>query len=149
MREIRGDIWEQPADAIVIPINWTTRSDGTAVMGAGVAKQAAARFPRLSFHLGRCIRQHPDLPHVLAFPVRDDLDVACFPTKRHWRGKSRIEDVRVGLEDFVVQVKERRIASVAMPALGCGLGGLRWEDVRPLIVAACEAIPEVRVRLYR
>ena len=71
-----------------------------------------------------------------------------FPTKRHWRGASTLADVKSGLVDLVGQVERRGIRSIAIPALGCGLGGLRWEDVRPAIVEACERWPAVRYVLF-
>ena len=53
-----------------------------------------------------------------------------FPTKRHWRGKSRIEDIESGLEALVQEILKRRIGSIAVPPLGSGLGGLDWHQVR-------------------
>jgi O-acetyl-ADP-ribose deacetylase (regulator of RNase III) len=49
--------------------------------------------------------------------------VVNFPTKRHWRGKSRIEDIEAGLVALVQEVKERGVSSIAIPPLGCGGGG--------------------------
>ena len=71
-----------------------------------------------------------------------------FPTKRHWRGKSRIQDIRDGLAALVDEVRERNIASIAIPPLGCGNGGLEWSVIRPLIVAAFQSLPDVHVDLY-
>jgi O-acetyl-ADP-ribose deacetylase (regulator of RNase III) len=71
-----------------------------------------------------------------------------FPTKRHWREKSRIEDIASGLKALVEDVKRLGIRSIAIPALGCGNGGLDWEDVAPLIDKAFEALPEVTVLLF-
>jgi len=74
--------------------------------------------------------------------------IVNFPTKRHWRGASRIDDIRSGLVDLIDQVKERSITSIAVPALGCGLGSLDWAEVKPLIVEGCAAISATRVFLY-
>jgi O-acetyl-ADP-ribose deacetylase (regulator of RNase III) len=71
-----------------------------------------------------------------------------FPTKRHWKGKSRIEDIDAGLIDLVRVIKDRKILSIAIPPLGSGLGGLNWSDVRPRIVAALEAVPDVTAIVY-
>ena len=71
-----------------------------------------------------------------------------FPTKRHWRGKSRIEDIDAGLITLVEEVRQRGIRSIAIPPLGCGLGGLDWNEVRPRIEAAFASLPEVEVHLY-
>lgn len=59
-----------------------------------------------------------------------------FPTKRHWRGKSRMADIESGLKSLVREISSRGIRSVAIPPLGSGLGGLHWADVRPKIEAA-------------
>jgi O-acetyl-ADP-ribose deacetylase (regulator of RNase III) len=71
-----------------------------------------------------------------------------FPTKDHWKAKSRIEDIEAGLLDLVRQVSGLGIRSIAIPPLGSGYGGLDWSEVRPRIVAAFEASPEVRVLVF-
>ncbi|HYR30116.1 MAG TPA: macro domain-containing protein, partial [Thermoanaerobaculia bacterium] len=71
-----------------------------------------------------------------------------FPTKRHWRGGSRIADVEAGLADLTATVQRLGIRSIAIPPLGCGNGGLDWRDVRPRIEAAFASLPDVRVLLY-
>ncbi|MCX7172162.1 MAG: macro domain-containing protein [Proteobacteria bacterium] len=71
-----------------------------------------------------------------------------FPTKDHWRGKSRIEFIRDGLQDLIVQVRRLKIRSLAIPPLGCGNGGLDWAEVRPLIESAFADLPEVEARLF-
>lgn len=71
-----------------------------------------------------------------------------FPTKGHWRAKSRIEDIVAGLEDLIAKVKQLGIKSIAVPPLGCGYGGLDWRDVEPLIAQAFDSLPEVDVKLY-
>ena len=71
-----------------------------------------------------------------------------FPTKRHWKDKSRIEDIKLGLADLIDVVRQHQIGSIAIPALGCGLGGLHWQEVKPLIVKAFQSVPEVTVLLF-
>jgi O-acetyl-ADP-ribose deacetylase (regulator of RNase III) len=74
--------------------------------------------------------------------------VVNFPTKRHWRAGSRIEDVQSGLDDLVRVLRDLHINSVAIPPLGCGNGGLDWNDVRPLIERAFADVPDVRAVVY-
>ena len=74
--------------------------------------------------------------------------IVNFPTKGHWREPSRIEFVRDGLGDLVAQIQNLRIRSIAIPALGCGNGGLDWSDVRPLIELAFAPLTDVEVRLF-
>ncbi|WJQ13740.1 macro domain-containing protein [Geobacillus stearothermophilus] len=71
-----------------------------------------------------------------------------FPTKRHWKNKSRMEDIELGLADLIKVVKELNIKSIAIPPLGCGNGGLKWAEVRPKIEAAFKHLKEVEVHLY-
>lgn len=71
-----------------------------------------------------------------------------FPTKRHWREQSRIEYIESGLQSLVEAVEQYEIKSIAMPALGCGLGGLDYTEVKPLIEQAFVNLPKVEVLLF-
>ncbi len=71
-----------------------------------------------------------------------------FPTKDHWRNGSRMQYIEDGLQDLVRQIRMRGIRSVAVPALGCDLGGLDWAQVRPRIEAALGALEGVRVIVF-
>ncbi len=71
-----------------------------------------------------------------------------FPTKRHWRGSSRIEDIDTGLAALVADVRRLGIKSIAVPPLECGLGGLDWAAVRPRIEHAFTALRDVTVLLF-
>ncbi len=71
-----------------------------------------------------------------------------FPTKGHWRSNSKLADVQVGLGDLVRIIDELSIRSIAVPPLGCGLGGLDWNEVRPLIVSALDPITTLDAHLY-
>lgn len=73
-----------------------------------------------------------------------------FPTKRHWRSRSQLSDIEVGLDDLVRVVRDRAITSIAIPPLGCGHGGLDWSDVEPVIRSKLAPIrPATRVVLFR
>ena len=74
--------------------------------------------------------------------------IVNFPTKGHWRDGSRLTDIEAGLTDLVTKGRALRIRSIAIPPLGCGLGGLDWNEVRPRIEAAFANLPDVRVQLY-
>lgn len=79
----------------------------------------------------------------------DPQYIINFPTKRHWKGKSRIEDIESGLKALIQEVERHKIKSIAIPALGSGLGGLDWNHVRPMIERAFEGLSgHVRVLLY-
>lgn len=132
MREVEGDLIEYPADAIVIPVNWTAKRNGDAVMGAGVAKQAAVRWPWLPVRLGACIGYAGGVS-VRAFPT-DGLWVVAFPTKRDWRIASDMALIEGLLPSLLRLTEHYGWRTVALPRLGCGLGGLDWErQVRPAL----------------
>jgi hypothetical protein len=71
-----------------------------------------------------------------------------FPTKRHWRDLSRLEDIESGLCHLVQIVHDRQIASLAVPALGCGLGGLEWETVHSRILHALSHLTGVNILVF-
>jgi O-acetyl-ADP-ribose deacetylase (regulator of RNase III) len=71
-----------------------------------------------------------------------------FPTKRHWRGKSRMEDIDSGLRALAVEILKRGINSIAIPPLGSGLGGLDWSDVRPRIENTLRGFNDLRVVIF-
>ncbi|MCZ6674174.1 MAG: macro domain-containing protein, partial [Verrucomicrobia bacterium] len=71
-----------------------------------------------------------------------------FPTKRHWRGKSRMEDIESGLAALVEDIQRLEIKSIAIPPLGSGLGGLNWSEVREQIESAVGSLLDVEVRIY-
>lgn len=136
MREVVGDLSTYPCDAIVVPINWTLRTDGTAVMGAGVAKVAAERWPWLPEALGNQIRR-PVGPAVVCFQATTTdgrlLHLLLVPTKHDWRQPSTVALVEWGAKRLVDIVDRHGWRTVALPRLGCGRGGLRWADVRPVL----------------
>ena len=74
--------------------------------------------------------------------------IVNFPTKNHWHGQSRIEDIESGLQSLVEAIEQYEIKSMAMPALGCGLGGLDYAEVKFLIDKAFVDLVSVEVLLF-
>lgn len=141
-----GNLLEADAEALVNPVNCV------GVMGKGLALHFKEVFPE-NFHVyERACRAGEVKPgHMLIVPTgasHGPKYIVNFPTKRHWRGSSRIEDIDAGLGALVPEIRRLGITSIAVPPLGCGLGGLRWEDVRPRIEAALGQLSGVRVLLF-
>ena len=141
-----GDILAEPAEALVNTVNCV------GVMGRGIALQFRNAFPdNFRAYEAACKRGEVRPGRMFVF-AREALDpprwIINFPTKRHWRGRSRIEDIEAGLAALVEEIRARAIRSIAIPPLGCGLGGLDWAEVRPRIEAALAALPEVEVALF-
>ena len=143
----QGDLLRQDdVDAIVNTVNCV------GVMGKGIALQFKNKWPaNYSAYETACKARQVRPGAMFVFDsgglVKPNY-IINFPTKDHWRGKSRVEFIREGLVDLVAQVKRLGIRSIAIPPLGCGNGGLEWDAVRPLIEQAFAALPDVEVRLF-
>ena len=142
----QGDILKADTEALVNTVNCV------GIMGRGIALQFSKAFPANSRAYEAACRHGEFQPgrmfvfdtHQLTLPKY----IINFPTKRHWKGKSRLADIESGLVSLVAEIKRLRIRSIAVPPLGCGLGGLRWNQVRPLIEKALAAVPQVQVQLF-
>ncbi|MCO5173182.1 MAG: macro domain-containing protein [Trueperaceae bacterium] len=141
-----GDILRSEADALVNTVNCV------GVMGRGVALQFKNAFPEnFKTYKDACKREAVQPGRMFVFEtgqLTPPRFIVNFPTKRHWRGKSRIEDIESGLVDLVRVIRERDIRSIAIPPLGAGLGGLDWNEVRPRIELALANLGDVHVFLY-
>jgi O-acetyl-ADP-ribose deacetylase (regulator of RNase III) len=146
IEEGHGNLLTADVEALVNTVNTV------GVMGKGIALQFKRVYPA-NFRVYRdaCATGKVRMGQVWTFdnavlgPRRYILN---FPTKEHWRSSSRLEDVAAGLESLIDAVNERGITSLAIPALGCGNGGLQWSDVRPLIERACARMPDVRILIF-
>ncbi|MFD5936514.1 macro domain-containing protein [Streptomyces sp. NPDC060333] len=146
IQEMQGNLLEADAEAIVNTVNTV------GVMGKGIALQIKQAFPEnYKQYKAACDIGGVKIGEIFvhdAHHLGPRRYVLNFPTKRHWRGKSRVEDIEAGLDALVDVVRKYGIESIAIPALGCGNGGLDWEEVRPLIYAAFESVSEVKVLLF-
>jgi len=141
-----GDILLADAEALVNTVNCV------GVMGRGIALQFRKAYPEnFKVYEAACARADVRPGKMLVFEtglLTGPRYIINFPTKRHWKGKSKTEDIDAGLPALVQEIEARGIRSVAVPPLGCGLGGLDWNKVRPKIVRAFAELPEVRVVLF-
>lgn len=146
IRSAKGDLLSAGVEALVNTVNTV------GVMGKGIALQFKQAFPKnFVAYEAACKRGEVALGKMFVFStgtLHNPRFIINFPTKRHWKGKSKIEDIECGLKDLIAIVKRERIRSIAVPPLGCGNGGLDWERVRPLIEQAFSAAPEVEVELF-
>lgn len=142
----QGNLLEAKAEALVNTVNCI------GVMGKGIALQFKQVFPEnFKQYKQACDRgevQPGRMLTVATGALFNPRYIINFPTKRHWRGKSRLEDIEVGLEALVAEVQCLGIQSIAIPPLGCGNGGLDWAVVKPLIVDAFADLPTVAVLIF-
>jgi O-acetyl-ADP-ribose deacetylase (regulator of RNase III) len=142
----QGDILQADAQALVNTVNCV------GVMGRGIALQFKRAYPEnFKFYTAACTRNEVRPGKMLTFATGAMVNprfIVNFPTKRHWRGDSRIEDIESGLVDLVHEISRLGIQSIAIPPLGAGLGGLDWNAVRPMIELAMQALPDVAVQIF-
>lgn len=141
-----GDILSADAEALVNTVNCV------GISGRGIALQFRKSFPdNFKVYAAACKRGEVQPGHMFVFEtgrLTNPRYIINFPTKRHWRGNSRLGDIELGLQDLVRQVRDRGIHSIAIPPLGSGLGGLQWSEVRPRIEEALSDLADVRVTLF-
>jgi O-acetyl-ADP-ribose deacetylase (regulator of RNase III) len=143
---VEGNLLEADAGALVNTVN----TEG--VMGKGIALQFSKKFPEMYAAYRAACKAGEVRPGRMHVFERGEMFqpryVINFPTKRDWRSPSRLGDIEAGLAALVEEIRNRRIRSVALPALGCGNGGLNWKDVLPLIKAALEPLKDVRALVF-
>ena len=141
-----GNILEEEAEALVNTVNCV------GVMGRGVALQFKRAFPEnFKEYAVRCKRNEVQPGRMLVFETGAMFTpryIINFPTKRHWRGKSRIEDIESGLCSLAEEIQSRSIRSIAIPPLGSGLGGLSWTEVRGRLEEALSGLEDVRIVVF-
>lgn len=141
-----GDILGADAEALVNTVNCV------GIMGRGIALQFKNTYPaNFVEYEAACAGGQVQPGRMFVFEtgrLTNPRYIINFPTKRHWRGKSRIEDIEAGLKALRSEIEKRDIRSIAIPPLGSGLGGLNWADVRPRIEKALSGLNDVRVIIY-
>lgn len=138
-----GDLLKADVDALVNAVNTV------GVMGRGIALQFKTAFPdNFRAYKSACDsgEVRPGKVHIVR--LDSGLVVVNFPTKTDWRKPSKLDYIRDGLVDLVAQVQQLGIRSIAVPALGCGNGGLDWMEVKPLIENSFSGLPDVKVMLF-
>ncbi|NJO81854.1 MAG: macro domain-containing protein [Blastochloris sp.] len=141
-----GDILSEDVAALVNTVNCV------GVMGRGIALQFKKAFPEnFKAYASACRHEEVQPGQMFVFEtgqLTNPRYIINFPTKRHWRGKSRIEDIEAGLKALVDTVHQYNIRSIAIPPLGSGLGGLDWSEVRSHIEAILQPLNDVHVIVY-
>lgn len=141
----KGDLLKADVEALVNTVN----TEG--VMGKGIALQFREAYSdnfRAYRDACKAGRLQPGQMFIHYNSLNNPRYIINFPTKRQWRSKSNLEDIKAGLQALVNDVRRLGIKSVAVPPLGCGLGGLSWIEVQWLMRLAFEQLPEVHWLVY-
>ncbi len=143
---ISGDILTADTEALVNTVNCV------GIMGRGIALQFKNAFPEnYKAYVRACDLNEVQPGRMFVYQnnrLHEPKYIINFPTKRHWKEKSRLADIDSGLVALKNEILTRGIKSIAVPPLGSGLGGLNWADVKPRIEASLSNIPDLRVVVY-
>lgn len=142
----QGNLLEEKAEALVNTVNCV------GVMGKGIALQFKQAFPENFKQYKKACDAQTVQPGKMFIVSTGSLlfprYIINFPTKRHWKGKSKLEDIQSGLKALVEEVRQYGIRSIAIPPLGCGNGGLDWSVIKPMIVKAFDDLSDVQVVIF-
>lgn len=144
IKYVNDDLFESQAKVLVNTVNTV------GVMGKGIAKEFKRQYPKMfEEYLRKCANGSLDIGKLWLHETSHKW-ILNFPTKEHWRSKSKVEHIKAGLEEFVKIYTSERIESIAFPMLGCGNGGLDWENqVKPLMEEYLEPLPiDIYIHLY-
>lgn len=136
-----GNIFDSDCYALVNPVNCV------GVMGAGLAAQFRNRYPEMFWDYQEVCSLGLLKPGLIHSYDENNKLIINFPTKDHWKDKSLIQYIDSGLETLIGYVQRNKVDSIAIPPLGCGLGGLDWKVVKPKIENAANKM-NIRVVIY-
>jgi O-acetyl-ADP-ribose deacetylase (regulator of RNase III) len=128
-----GDIFSRTTHALVNPVNTV------GVMGKGLALAFKKKYPHnFNCYQEACQMKKLDVGQILVVEDQDlfgPRTIVNFPTKRDWKNPSEYAYIESGLRELAAWLDHSRkeIQSIAIPALGCGLGGLEWIKVKKMI----------------
>lgn len=133
---VTGNIFESQAECLVNTVN----CEG--YMGKGIAYQFKLRYPENNRDYVRACKSGELHIGTIHYYMEDGKWIVNFPTKDKWREKSRMSFVEVGLDRLIEFIVDRKLTSIAIPPLGCGNGGLDWNEVKQLIESKLDLVKE-------
>jgi O-acetyl-ADP-ribose deacetylase (regulator of RNase III) len=146
IEEGKGSLLDVNVEALVNTVNTV------GVMGKGVALQFKIAYPQMFKEYQKaCKHGHVQIGKMYVYHNNargNPKLIINFPTKQHWKENSEMRYIREGLNSLIEEIKSNNVKSIALPPLGCGMGGLNWIEVLPLIHQAFKEIPDVRVIVF-
>ena len=128
MREDVGDLWKYPCDVRVIPTNGVITREGLLVMASGLALECVKRHPGIDKLLGAAVHKHGNVPLFVS-----GYSILTFPTRWHWKKPADLHLIAKSAEILMKHADSNLWLRVALPRVGCGLGGLKWETVKSVL----------------
>ncbi|WKN46225.1 type II toxin-antitoxin system antitoxin DNA ADP-ribosyl glycohydrolase DarG [Tunicatimonas pelagia] len=146
MKFIKGNLLESEAEALVNTVNTM------GVMGKGIALQFKERFPEnFRAYAKACKSGEVRVGRMFVYDeltTKGKKTIVNFPTKEHWYRKSQYRFIEEGLEDLVKVIQTKNIKSIALPPLGAGNGGLKWNKVKELMTQYLSSLDSVEIIIY-
>ena len=148
MKNIKGDIWKQKADAICITTNGVVSSKNRAVMGKGIALQAKIKVPGIDFVLAQKLKKYGNHVYLLTEEVKDQIQIIdtpfkkcknlpyhmiSFPTKNDWKHISSMKLIQASAKRLMELIKQKDWDKVIVPRPGRANGQLEWKNVKPIL----------------
>ena len=138
MRITMGDIWDEKYDAPefrrVVPTNIGWKHDGENVMGRGVARDAARRYPELARRYGGVCQANAGrlsflfwYENLILFPVKP---LNLQQPHLSWRSAANLQLISESTRLLAKQDVDKQIV---LPLVGCGNGGLDPSVVFPVL----------------
>lgn len=141
-----GNLLQADVDALVNTVNTV------GIMGKGIALQFKRAFPAMFKDYAKAAKaKQLAMGQMHVWPTQQLAGprfVINFPTKSHWKSRSKLSDIESGLDALVAVIRDHGIRSIAIPPLGCGNGGLDWREVEPLIRAKLAPLDDVHIVIY-
>lgn len=142
----KGNIIQADVEALVNTVNTV------GIMGKGIALAFKKAFPdNYKIYRKLCEDKQFNIGDLLVTNTDQTRPkfIVNFPTKKHWRGRSKIEFIEIGMKELVKVINEKQIKSIAIPPLGCGNGGLNWNEVKSIMLKELESVDEgVEIIIY-
>lgn len=146
MNYVKGNLLDAETDALVNTVNTV------GVMGKGIALQFKETFPEnFKIYSAACKRNEIRPGNLLVVKERTlqgEKIIINFPTKTQWRLKSEYDFIERGLKELVKVIEELKIKSIAIPPLGCGNGGLKWESVKVLLNKYLGTLSDIDIQIF-
>lgn len=141
-----GNLLEAPVEAVVNTVNTV------GVMGKGIALMFKERFPEAFMEYQSACKKDEVKVGQMFLSYNPEFSgpryIIHFPTKQHWRNPTKQEWVKTGLVALKELIINKQMKSIAIPPLGCGNGGLKWEQVKPMIESELADLHEVEIVIY-
>lgn len=142
----KGNLLEAPVEALVNTVNTV------GVMGKGIALMFKERFAKNMEEYSKACKENRVVTGKMFVTETGELMgprwIVNFPTKQHWRAKSKMEWITEGLQDLRQFIIDNQVQSIAIPPLGAGNGGLDWKDVKPKVEAALSDLESVDILVF-